>query len=653
MSQTIKVFDTEYEQRVALNNINENNYPLILINKENNTIFYSKDGTKNEVITYNNNEYLPFDKNDINEYFVIPNDVDNLNIKNTTTNTTTSKSISCKYNKIYNNTPLYTVGLMSDIHYEDRDTDEDPDTITLEDMEVSQQSEFAPDLVNGLQFFANKHVDFISCCGDIGTNSTQHFVNYKLCVDTYCEDMTIFTCCGNNDTKAKYSDHNLWNSVSAIDPNNDYEITYFQDYENFYDSTTGNCYATEQSGNGTSYYIKKYYNNGEDFDVYIYLNIEYGWRDPNSYSSHDCVKLTQEELLVHTEVDQENDYHLYNPQTLECLANILEEFKNHRCFIFTHPMIPEKAGNFHISSLVNQNYYAYAYDFRNNNYNHIDVLRGDQKEFIMNLMEQYDNNYWFCGHSHYKWKWQILDHNINITKTGNSYNIHLPSMSRPLAYACTGYQSAYKDSEAAIMEVYKDYVVIKGVVLKENDNDYNQDPYDLILNCSDDNLSYVTANMISKYGNNSSTVEQLENDYVQINYQYNQQGSSIDNDLYLNDGTIKAINYGNYVPVLRFEDIQIWYDGMPEGATIESVTQAIMTESKIGFRSNTSTPYLYYFYSNFNYPLYPNGINFKMSSGSSYRNYLIHVKFKAKLGFVEIGYLNKFLPIACYKLPSK
>ena len=124
-------------------------------------------------------------------------------------------------------------------------------------------------------------------------------------------------------------------------------------------------------------------------------------------------------------------------------------------------MIPEKAGNFHISSLVNQNYYAYAYDFQNNNYNHYDVLRGDQKEFIMNLMEQYDNNYWFCGHSHYKWKWQILDHNINITKTGNSYNIHLPSMSRPLAYACTGYQSAYKDSEAAIMEVYKDYVVIK------------------------------------------------------------------------------------------------------------------------------------------------------------------------------------------------
>ena len=634
-NQYIKVFNTEYEQREYLSVVNENDFPLITCNKENNLVYFSSDGTLGKNLKYENENYLSFDpKYRHPEFFVIPNDVDHL------TNNDENIPINLKYKKEYN-TPLYTVGLMSDVHYNDTDTDMDPDTNITND-----GAEYSEDLKNALQYFIDQNVDFVACCGDISSDYSDHIKNYKRCIDKYFSNLPIFTCAGNHDTKPKYKYHNLWQSVSALN-NNDYEVTYFKDYEPFYDENTGDTWATESSGNGTSFYIKKFYD--DTFDVYIYLNIEYGFNSTSGYDTHFKNSkrfLVQEELLVHDEVDEENDLHLYHPQTLECLAEILEEYKDHRCFIFTHPMFPDKAGNFHQSSYGNNiPYYEYAkYS------NHADVLRGDQGEYIRNLMEQYDNNYWFCGHSHYKWAWETVDHDINITTTGNSCNIHLPSLSRPLPLGIYSYQNAPKDSEAAIMEVYKDYVVIKGIVFKEKDN--YQNPYELIINHPYSKMEYVTSDMFAIYGANESTIEQLENNYVQINFIYNNDGSHDDNNIYLNNGLIDASNFGNYIPVLRFEDVQIWYDEMDETDTIENITRNIKAEGKIGFRDHTSTSdYYYYFTSNAIYTLYENGIIFKVSSSSQYVNYHLHFKLKFKIGFVNVGYINKFLPIACFKLP--
>ena len=307
-------------------------------------------------------------------------------------------------------------------------------------------------------------------------------------------------------------------------------------------------------------------------------------------------------------------------------------------------MLPDKAGNFHTSIQSNNvKYYSYCD-------NHEDILKGDQGNFIRNLMETYDNNYWFCGHSHYKWSVEKYDHNINVTKIGNSYNIHLPSLSRPLELN-TSYSSCPKDSEGAIMEVYKNYVVIKGMVMKEDISiqDYQQ----LINEYNDENMEYVTSEMFTIYGNNESTIEQLEDDYIQINYIYNSSGSSSDNDIYLNTGFINASNYGNYMPVLRFEDLQIWDDNMDLSEYNDNLMYEIISEQKIGFRDHTSTSdYLYYFDNNHIYTLYSKGIVFKVSSDSIYKSYNLHIKMKLRLGFVNISYTNKFLPIACFKLPT-
>ena len=642
MNPTIKIFNKEIEQRQYLNQFNENNYPLILINKENNLIFFSKDGTNNKIINYDNNKYLSFDFNDINKQFhVIPNDVNNLIISSNGQSETTN--IPFKYNKEYEQTPLYKIGLMSDVHYNDHDTnDNDPDTV----VDNGDTSEYSEDLKNALSFFNSEHVDFISCSGDISCDSELHFQNYRYRVNKYANNIPTFTCSGNHDTIKKYMFRDIWKNSSVINPG-DYQIIYFRDGEKYYNN--GEDYQVDPNQLGTSFYFKKYYNN--TFDVYIYLNIEYGYNSSN-YVNHNCRILTQEELLVHNEVDQTNDVHLYHPQTLECLSEILEEFKDHRCFIFTHPMFPELAGNYHPSSTSGEaSYYSYAYNFLSNTYTHNDVMRGDQGTFIKNLMEKYDNNYWFCGHSHYKWIWEKIDHNINVSKIGNSYSIHLPSLARPLKYQCRDYQDAKKDSEAAIMEVYENHVIIKGAVLKEEYS--NENMYELIYNYPNNEMEYVTSDMFTIYGNNSSTIEQLEDNYIQINYIYNSSGSDSDRDLHLNNGLINSGNYTNYLPVLRFDDVQIWYDEMTENDTIESITQNITNECKIGFRDTSTSPYSYYFSSNAKYTLYNKGIVFKASQNSSYKLYHLHFKIKMRIGFVSISYINKFLPIACYKLPSK
>lgn len=660
----IKTFNTLKEQLDDLHNINYSDRPYLSINNQNHQIKTIGDCLPQNIKIYYSDsnhialeEYLDLDKNyEHPEYHCIPKEavyIDYLDIESN--QIIKSEEIICKINQ----TPVYTIGLMSDVHYNDTDdTDQDPDT------HEDDGAEYSEDLINAMDYFSKHKVDFVSCSGDISTDWSAHLKNYKLCCDKYAPEISIFTCSGNHDTKPKYKYHDLWNSVSAIDRKNEYDIVYFEDGEQYIytNQETGeqDLYHVDKNNLGTSFYFKKYYNN--TYDVFIYLNVEYGWNNPDNYNTHNCRLLNQDELLVHTEVDTYNDLHLYHPQTLQCLANILEENKDHRCFIFTHLMLPNKAGNYHNwDNLMsnNENYYEYA------NYSaHADILRGDQGEFIENLMNQYPNNYWFCGHSHYKWAWEKYDHNINVTKTNESYNIHLPSLSRPLPLEIYGYSNSPKSSEAALLEVYQDYVVLKGIVMKEeNQQNINISEY------PDELCELITSEMFSRNENNHNvSVEQLENGYIQINAKYYSSSNSDDNNIYVNPGNINGSNYFNYTPVLRFEDeenMQIWYDGIfddmedpnNEEEKLEKMNMfkyqvLFQDNNNIGFRDNTTNTnkWKYYLISNHIYTLYKEGLVFKISSQSQYTDLNLHIKFKAKLGFIHEGYINKYLPIAQFKL---
>ena len=641
----IELFDTYKEQldMLKIYNYGEDNYSLYLSsNRQNKEIKTSEDCvTDNMKIYYADkdhnalSEYLPLDHNyEHPEFFVFPKEAVYLDYFNTgTNNLIRSKEIK---NKIEQE-PIYRIGLMSDVHYNDYDTsDQDPDTGS------DDGAEYSEDLINALTYFKSQNVDFIACSGDISTDDPAHISNYKYCCDKYAPETSIFTCSGNHDTKPKYISHDLWNSISAIDRNNEYDIHYFDDNEpyNGKDESDGNT-------KGTSFYFKKYYNNKTDnfYDIFIFLNVEYGWNNPDNYHTHDADLLSDEDLLVHTEVDTYNDLHLYHPKTLQCLADILEENKGHRCFIFTHLMLPDKAGNYHNwNNLMtnNDSYYPYA------NYGyHSDVLRGDQGEFIENLMKKYPNNFWFCGHSHYKWLWEKYDHNINVTKTGDSYNVHIPSLSRPLPIEIRSYHNAPKDSEAGILEIYNNYVVLKGVVMKE-ESDMIDTGTDQIVEYPDELLTPITEDMFSWYEGNPNVSISQEDDTIILNVKYYQGNNNDENNIYLNNGVLNARNFGNYIPVLRFSYLQIL------NSNGEDITESIQEEAKVGFRDHTSSSdYLYYFESNHIYTTYAKGLVLKIGSDSSFKNETLTIKMKAKLGFIHEGYKNKFLPIALFKMNTK
>ena len=320
----------------------------------------------------------------------------------------------------------YKVGIISDVHYNDTDIDEDPDTY------YDDSSEYSEDLKNAFSFFNDNDIDFITCAGDITTDNIEHLNNFRRCFNKYMNNSSFYTCVGNHDTilKANYKD--IWMNNDNI--NDKYNINRFNDED------------------GTSFWFNK------DNDIYIFLNLEYGWNNDN-YNIHNCISLTTDDLLTKDTID-ENDIHLYNKDTLQAFESLLEQYSNNRCFIFTHIMFRDKAGTYH----GEENYYKYWET-------HADVMKGDQGDFCHNLLNRYSNNYWFCGHSHYKWNWQKVDQNINITRSNNSYNVHIPSLARPLNIS-SGYDVAYLDSEGAIMYVYNNYVDIYGIVFKENSNEY-------------------------------------------------------------------------------------------------------------------------------------------------------------------------------------
>lgn len=632
----IKLFNTYKEQLEYLATINETNYPLLILNKENQIINFSKDGTYNRIYQYQCNtedKYLNIEKNYINpNFFIYPKDVQNINVYDENQELIRVEKLNQLIYSKNNQLPIYKVGLMSDIHYNDYDySDDNPDTYTPND------SEYSEDLQNVLKYFYDNDIEFITCSGDITTDSVEHMRNYHRCVNKYGYNLPIYTCAGNHDTFPKYTSKDEWKLIDHL--NSKFNIIRFADEEFIYNNET----ITDDEG--TSFYFEKEFNNQKD--IYIFLNVEYGWGDSEYYDTHHCRYLTQEELLVHQEV-QNNDFHLYNTNTLKCFSCLLEKYKNNRCFIFTHLMFENYAGSYH----GGENYYRYYYT-------HQDVLCGDQGEFLDNLVQKYDNNYWFSGHSHYKWNWEKDDHTINITKVNNSYTIHLPSLSCPFPLKVNYYTTDLPASEAGIMEVYQDYVIINGLILK--DRNFNTEDNQ---NFPNSKLEYVKANMFTVPEGNESYVEQLDDNYILMHIKYINSEDHDINNIYLNPGNINSSNFNNLIPILRFEDIigtnnLIIEDNSltdeEKDMLVNEFTKAIITNHKIGFRDNTTDPEIfdYYFESNHVYSMYQNGIIFKISHESPFVDYeYIDIKLKMKIGFIHEKYPNQILPIAIFKLQS-
>jgi hypothetical protein len=149
----------------------------------------------------------------------------------------------------------------------------------------------------------------------------------------------------------------------------------------------------------------------------------------------------------------------YLDSDIEWLEEKLEEYRNERCFVFTHLFFPEKAGNF-----------KQIYPSSN-------WLGGEQLTKLLELNEHYLNTVWFSGHSHWKWYLQKYEDKANVYRSydenGNptcGWCVHIPSCASPIdSDGVSSRVSKGLESEGGIVDVYEDYIVIRGMVFKDTD----------------------------------------------------------------------------------------------------------------------------------------------------------------------------------------
>ena len=392
----------------------------------------------------------------------------------------------------------YRVGLMSDIHYNDGTLDSDIGTYDYDG------AEYEKDLPNALSVYQNKEdVEFICAAGDVSSNYIVHMLNFRKMLDTYAPTTNFYSCFGNHDfASAKnesipdnelYDTTNMdgaiaWNNI--LTPNNSkYELHYQDD--------------TTELGK-SSYWFEVPIEGTNKSDIYLFLSVNY-----NNNDSTATQLLTEDSPYIQELIDyvgfmpSKYNLQLYDNQTLLWFKSLLEQFSNKRIFIFTHQFFVHKAG----SNNIDNGYYHYGGigDRWRIQTTSAYCPCGIQFEFLNKLNNEYKNTIWFTGHSHLKWNWQTVDPNVNInnneyniyrpddndfvenmhylrksndpiSKTG--FNIHLPSTSRPLKLS-SGYDVAGQDSEGAIMDIYEDYVDIRGIVFKEGGDEYINKYYPL------------------------------------------------------------------------------------------------------------------------------------------------------------------------------
>lgn len=135
------------------------------------------------------------------------------------------------------------------------------------------------------------------------------------------------------------------------------------------------------------------------------------------------------------------------------LEDKLEEYRNERCFVFTHLFFPERAGNM------------------NGLYPTGNWLRGTQHERLESMCKRYVNSIWFSGHSHWKWSLQKYQDRANIHRSYeagqpmSAWCVHVPSCADPVNSTGSSRENVPAESEGSIVHVYDNHIDILGLDL--------------------------------------------------------------------------------------------------------------------------------------------------------------------------------------------
>ena len=286
--------------------------------------------------------------------------------------------------------------------------------------EDSQSTENAQDFINALTELNNKEsIEFICITGDL--------TQYSHSTGNIATEMTLYQ---NNLNAARVN-----KPVYVTTGNHDCPGSTDVDYTTFYQKA-GLSDIAPSSGATASYEVTK------------------------THTTSGGVTVTDHFLFL-TMRRYEFTSSTYYDADITWLGNKLEAYKNDRCFVFTHMFFPDYAGNL------------------NRIYPSGNWLSGPQLTSLKNLIDSYPRSYWFSGHSHWKWYLQKYQDKANIYPTSNSgrttgWAVHIPSCASPIDSDGSSRVSMPLQSEGGVVDVYEDYVDIRGIEFKgPGDSNYN------------------------------------------------------------------------------------------------------------------------------------------------------------------------------------
>ena len=431
----------------------------------------------------------------------------------------------------------------------------------LSDVHIGQgEIDAEDDFRRALGFFQAEGVELTCICGDITQNGLEsELQKYEQAIMEF-EAANVLTTTGNHDCvegSSKGVDPELWTKYTHTPLVYEYKV--------------------ERNGH---------------VDHFLFLGMSYWY---NGFSS------------------------AYLDYNINWLENMLEEYRNERCFVITHLFFPERAGNL-LEIYPQANW-----------------LSGNQLARLQCLCDRYVNSIWFSGHSHWQWELQKYEDRANIYRTYNGADptsgwcVHVPSCGFPIT------SDGVKDnnggdrvgvaagSQGAFVQVYENHIDVIGrdfvsgkylpiatyrldTTLKEvAEDDTPKENY------------YLKAENFVRYKGDPSKMHKanVDGNYVDFIFEEPSQGYFVTNDTFFLGVSDTAF--------LTVEQMMCWTNWNEETQTGNSVS----TIEKVGFYAGS-----YHLSSTNSCIVNPlKGIQFQTSSSSDQSLYPIKIRMKAQLTF--------------------
>lgn len=374
-------------------------------------------------------------------------------------------------------------------------------------------------------------------------------------------------------------------------------LTYFNNHE----SVVFTCICGDVTYNGTESEFQQYKNNVDTYSPSTPVYTTVGNHDATTSGLNEALWQTYTGHSRCFEITKNNDHFIFfgmnkwsfgNNGTpfletdIDWLENKLEEYRNERVFIFIHPFFPDRCGNYR------------------NLYNHSCWLQGTQLTKLEGLCDHYKNSIWFSGHSHWKWYLQKYQKGANIYKNNSGYCVHVPSCAYPRDDSDSGAGSMTekpKESEGAVVDVYENFIVIKGRDLKgEKYLPIAQYKLDTTIINIDAKATYTVTNNLTNCTNSSTVTSVIEgkgysanisanNGHILSNVTITMGGTDITASCYDN-GAINISNVtGNIVITANAVDSSVSCTGITlNNSTLTFTTTTAQTLVATATPSNTT-----------------------------------------------------------------